>query len=129
MNSFSNQVTPTTTSAKNGPGKALRQSVPVTNVSKQSVSNLSSTISTVSNTNKSQISQTKATTHFMSNNSPVTIQYELKNENTPQFKPYLVNKDNEEDEMKIEKFKKILSTNPIDLGIVNLVINLLKLNT
>ena len=29
---------------------------------------------------------------------------------------YLINKDPEEDENKIEKFKKILATNPVDLG-------------
>lgn len=123
MNSFSsNQVTPTTT-AKNGPGKALRQSVPVTNISKQSVSHLSSSTISISNTSKSQISQKKATSHFMSNNSPVTIQSDLKNENISQCKPYFVNKDNEEDEIKIEKFKKILSNNPIDLGKINFMIN------
>ncbi len=35
----------------------------------------------------------------------------------PQYaSSYIINKNPEEDENKIEKFKKILATNPIDLG-------------
>lgn len=129
-----NKVIASQAAAKNGPGKALRQSTTTTTTgSKQLASsnltenssnaaqssklnpvNSSQSLISVSNTNNnsSNISSNTSTGAFTGSESN-------KFENMSQYKPYtssyVVSRDTEEDESKLEKFRKIINMNPVNL--------------
>ena len=89
------------------------------NIRKDSVSSVTtSTTTTGTATTVNTVQINAQDNSFNNNNNNNTIKTSINNPSAYRYSPPLVARDIDVDPAKLEKFKRILSTNPINLGIL-----------